>query len=370
MRMTNIKSICYQLYVKSWEEKHKTVSSFREYCEYCLENDIPNSSILSYDDYLYEVNGGKYCILPEFLDYEYQDKEYIKELLSSDILYNEYLKDISKKGEKIFNDNVFTTDEGKKLIIEFNEGNKTEKELLDEGHEYFVIIDDLSMAFSNIAVLPKNLIINGDADFSHTRIKNLPEGFRCDGDLDLSYTSLEELPDNLTVNGTLRLIGCKNISKLPNGLIVKGRLLLNESNIKELPNDLVLADDLVIENTNIMDIPDNITTSNTNIICSDLLKRKLKRNKQKTYNEVTLSPTEANVSINELPQKMVVKGEIRCNTPLKRKVTIGMLLEYVKALEHKGFTKENIKKLNICLGDDNSKEFTAISNNQNSIIIS
>lgn len=76
------------------------------------------------------------------------------------------------------------------------------------------------------------------------------------------------------------------------------------------------------------------------------------------------------VSINELPQKMVVKGEIRCNTSLKQKVTIGMLLEYVKALEHKGFTKENIKKLNICLGDDNSKEFTAISNNQNSIIIS
>lgn len=292
MRMTNIKSICYQLYV---------VNTFKEYYEYCLENDTPSSSILSYDDYLYESNDRKYCILPEFLDYKYQDKEYIKELLSSDILYNEYLKDINKEEDEV----TLNPAEAKELFKYFSEH-------VDENNNYY-----------GSKSIPNKIVIDGDLDFEDFGVQYLPDNLTVNGYLDLSNSTFKKIPKNLVVNGSLYLDDT-DITEIPSDLIVKGNLDISNTYIKELPNDLVINGDLELYD----------------------------------------------VSINELPQKMVVKGEIRCNTPLKRKLTVGMLLEYVQKLEHKGFTKENIKKLNICLGDDNSKEFTVISNNQNSIIIS
>lgn len=98
----DIKKICYQIYKMDWEEKHhyKTITSYNNYCCYCIDNGIEiDSDKYSFDEYLFEVNGEIYFDYDEFLDYEYPNYEYMKAILTKGLkytdLFNEYLKDIN-----------------------------------------------------------------------------------------------------------------------------------------------------------------------------------------------------------------------------------------------------------------------------------
>lgn len=306
MRMTNIKSICYQLYVMSWEEKNKTVSSFREYCEYCLENNIER---FSYDDYLLEINGELYCSLPEFLHYEYQDKEYIKELLSSDILYSEYLKDISEKNE------VTLSPTEAKEFFEYYAAH------LDSDYNYIgsktipsKIVVNGNLNYLNIFkcfYLPDNITINGDLNLSGTHIKELPNNLSVAGSLIMECTKITKLPDNLRFNGDLILNRCLCLKELPNNLFVNGDLYLNDTNIEELPENITVKGNMFSKYTQFTKLPKHLLVDG-NLLLS--------------HTQITELPEELVVkgnlelrctSITELPRNMVVKGTIYCDQPFK-----------------------------------------------------
>ncbi|MBO5609109.1 MAG: hypothetical protein J5929_01875 [Eubacterium sp.] len=99
----DIRYLAYTLYKMDWKNTHlteeivkETQSDYKKYCTECIEEgmDIP-----SYEDYIHDFgynNAGVFAVFGEFYVNEYRDKEYIRSLFDSDILYKEYESDMEK----------------------------------------------------------------------------------------------------------------------------------------------------------------------------------------------------------------------------------------------------------------------------------
>lgn len=92
----DISKLAYELYKIDWKKAHWITpeiekDSLKNYYE-CLV-DFDDSYL--YKNYIEEFgyNGELYVCFEEFLDCEYQDKDYIRELFDNEKLFEEYLKD-------------------------------------------------------------------------------------------------------------------------------------------------------------------------------------------------------------------------------------------------------------------------------------
>jgi len=95
--------------------------------------------------------------------------------------------------------------------------------------------EDILKSLENLSDLDKiKKIIRYNLPFSL-----LPENLIVDGDLNFSSCQLTQLPDNLIVNGEL---SCRDnrIRKLPDNLIVNGDFDISDNPISELPKDLIV----------------------------------------------------------------------------------------------------------------------------------
>ena len=91
-----ISEIAYELYNQDWIDTHtNTRQRLDSIVDYYLETDGQYSNS-TYDEYIYEVgfSGKIYACYDEFLDNEYQDKDYIIGLLKDTKLIYFYINDI------------------------------------------------------------------------------------------------------------------------------------------------------------------------------------------------------------------------------------------------------------------------------------
>lgn len=89
----NIKKLCYELYCIDWFFLHSTVNDVKKAKREYYKN---QTDYVNFDDYLYQIGIKGECpvCFDEFIDNEYRDKEYIKDLLCDNNLYREYIYDI------------------------------------------------------------------------------------------------------------------------------------------------------------------------------------------------------------------------------------------------------------------------------------
>jgi hypothetical protein len=112
--------------------------------------------------------------------------------------------------------------------------------------------------------------IEGDLDFYEFRwVTSLPEGLKVRGDVVLVETGLKDLPDDLEVDGCL-YVGESALTVLPRGLVVGGQLDLRDTGVRSLPPDLKVAS-LNLEYTHVKDLPASVAVAHElNAWASDL----------------------------------------------------------------------------------------------------
>lgn len=93
----NISKLCYELYKIDWKHSHNItkdieMDNIKNYYEGLIDNDTE----YTYNEYLEEFgyDGQIYVCYEEFCDNEYQDKQYMCELLDNEKLIKLYHKDI------------------------------------------------------------------------------------------------------------------------------------------------------------------------------------------------------------------------------------------------------------------------------------
>lgn len=97
--MNSISYVAYELYKQNWIDKHTTkgerLKSIRIWGESEIKNDNEDL-VYSYKEWQeeYAYPGGiLYACYDEFIDEEYQDREFMKKLLKSKFLIQAYLDD-------------------------------------------------------------------------------------------------------------------------------------------------------------------------------------------------------------------------------------------------------------------------------------
>lgn len=97
----NISKIAYELYKQDWIDTHTTekerINSLRDYYSFAKQSIDNYNEYSSYEDWLsdFGFNGFIYSCYEEFLDNEYNDKEYIFNLLADTKLFDLYCKNIN-----------------------------------------------------------------------------------------------------------------------------------------------------------------------------------------------------------------------------------------------------------------------------------
>ncbi len=99
-----IAELCYALYKLDWERKISTdqkMDLLKDYFEELETDGAVPSEEYSFEEYLFErgYGGSLYVCFEEFLEAEYEDKEYISELLCNDYLYGLYEKDLFDRAQ-------------------------------------------------------------------------------------------------------------------------------------------------------------------------------------------------------------------------------------------------------------------------------
>lgn len=92
-----ISKLCYELYKVDWKHSHmitkdREMDSIKNYYEGLVDDETE----YSYNDYLEEFgyDGELYVCYEEFLNAEYLDENYMKELLCNEKLFKMYLEDL------------------------------------------------------------------------------------------------------------------------------------------------------------------------------------------------------------------------------------------------------------------------------------
>ena len=78
---------------------------------------------------------------------------------------------------------------------------------------------ELDVSYKNITKLPDNLVIYGDLNCSSNQLTELPKGLEVFGNLKASYNNLTEFPDDTIVHGYLDITGTK-ITKIPKTAVI------------------------------------------------------------------------------------------------------------------------------------------------------
>ena len=89
----NIKELCYELYKVDWMTRissDRIADSLKDFYAESSEN-----GSVTYDEYITEngYDGELYACYDEFLDSEYTDEQYMRELLDDQRLFSEYQQD-------------------------------------------------------------------------------------------------------------------------------------------------------------------------------------------------------------------------------------------------------------------------------------
>ena len=124
---------------------------------------------------------------------------------------------------------------------------KSEEEILDKlskesDNEKIQKIIEFQL---NYSLLPRNeegvCIYEGILSVGNKNLTKLPDNLVVKGDLWCRNNQLTKLPDNLVVNGNLYCFYNK-LTELPHNLIVKGYLYCSNNQITELPHNLIVED--------------------------------------------------------------------------------------------------------------------------------
>lgn len=116
---------------------------------------------------------------------------------------------------------------------------------------------NLDLSHTEVASLPKGLIVDGCLNLSGTAIEKLPEDLKVNGDLLLSGTKIEALPEHFKTGGSL-FADRTPLKSLPSGLDVGGSLDISDTAVSRMPYDMKVGRDLNISRTNITDLPLNL----------------------------------------------------------------------------------------------------------------
>lgn len=115
----NIRELAYELYKIHWKKTHITpeieadtiknyyedVKEMRSFMKKMMQENLLKEreneelDVRTFEEYLWEQGYGSgtlYVCFNEFLDIEYLDKEYMKELFDNENLYQEYLVDLEQ----------------------------------------------------------------------------------------------------------------------------------------------------------------------------------------------------------------------------------------------------------------------------------
>lgn len=94
----DIRELAYQLYIIDWKHEHITpeieADAWKDYFE-----DAEDFTEYSFEDYLWDCGYGSgtlYVCYEEFLNSEYLNEDYMKELLNNEKLFKMYLEDLEK----------------------------------------------------------------------------------------------------------------------------------------------------------------------------------------------------------------------------------------------------------------------------------
>lgn len=92
----NISELAYQLYIIQWKHEHITpeieADAWKNYFE-----DTEDFADYSFEDYLWDcgyASGTLYVYYEEFVNAEYLDEDYMKELFDNEKLFKIYLEDL------------------------------------------------------------------------------------------------------------------------------------------------------------------------------------------------------------------------------------------------------------------------------------
>lgn len=99
--MLNIRKLSYETYKQKWVEDNTTAEMrIKTTYDYSIEKQQSYSGEYSFEDYIFDYgyDGSCYVCYDEFIDNEYQDKDYMTEVLTeagcNDDVYEMYLKDL------------------------------------------------------------------------------------------------------------------------------------------------------------------------------------------------------------------------------------------------------------------------------------
>lgn len=146
--MKDIQKLAYELYKIDWKQSHMITpqvekDALKDYYEGLTNSDFDDE--FNYEEYIDEFgyDGQIYACYDEFLDSEFQDKEYMRSLIDDNKLYMEYLSIVSPGKDKqvimetTFNATLFNGDNIEKYIL-------GEKGYIDVGG-FSVIAPEYSM---------------------------------------------------------------------------------------------------------------------------------------------------------------------------------------------------------------------------------
>lgn len=110
--MNNIREYFYEVYKRDWINTHisneRYIWTMNEYYKEKKDN-LNYPDFPSFKDYIEENGfdfGEIYCSYDEFLDFEYQQKNYWKSLINDEEIYGEYLEDLEILKEEEKTDNL------------------------------------------------------------------------------------------------------------------------------------------------------------------------------------------------------------------------------------------------------------------------
>ena len=151
-----------------------------------------------------------------------------------------------------------------KKIFDFLEENDNKKkpflwkllnnELFTE--EELNVKGDLNLSDTNITSLPEGLKVKGNLLLIDcNNLTSLPKGLKVGGSLDLSgCKNLKYLPIGLKLGGFLHLSNCTSLISLPEGLKVKDLILSNCKSLTYLPKGLKVDGSLYIKKTALVEL--------------------------------------------------------------------------------------------------------------------
>ncbi len=109
----------------------------------------------------------------------------------------------------------------------------------------------------DITELPDGLTVKGRMHISYSGIKQLPNNLIVNADLDISDTAIIKIPGDLIVKGSL-CMRYTNITEIPDNCQIGGHIIATDSKLAKLPNNLAINGNLDLRHANITELHDGL----------------------------------------------------------------------------------------------------------------